>query len=131
MRACDLCLDFDFPENAVWFETLAPCMGAMSSLRRLTGGLFGVGRCMFWRGALTSLPALPTPPPAPAPAPPACAKANVALPATKAAAMRVLVNFIGDLLSVGLAVPINPLAKRIVPTRPHLGAAFLSRIRLR
>src|SRR5436305_11931353 len=91
----------------------------MSSPRRLTGGLFGVGRVMFWRGTLTSLPALPTPAPAPAPPPPACAKAKVALPATKAAAIRVVTVFIGDLLRrVGCLN--NPFGKPIVP-KPRTG----------
>src|SRR5256885_7850447 len=89
MRAFDLILDFDVPETIVGFETLAPGMGAMSSPRRLTGGLFGVGRCMLWRGVLRSLPA-PEPPP-----PPVWASAKVALPATNAAAIKVMVNFIG------------------------------------
>src|SRR2546423_1685772 len=92
MRSCDLCLDFALPVG-IALETLAPCMGAMSSPRRLVGGLFGVGRCMLWRGVLRSLPAAPAP--APAPEPPACARAKVALPATNAAAKRVVMVFIG------------------------------------
>src|SRR5947199_4942612 len=110
MPACDLCLDF-LPETIIWLETLAPCIGAMSSPRRLTGGLFGVGRCMLCRGVLTSVPA--PPPVAPPPPPPVCAKAKVALPATKAAAIRVVIVFIGGLLSVGLAcAPLIPAARR-------------------
>src|SRR5436853_536477 len=107
MPFCDVRLDF-LPETIIWLETLAPCMGAMSSPRRFTGGLFGVGRCTFLRGVLRSLPAPPpeAPPLPPAPAPePACAKAKVALPATKAAAIRVVTVFIGNLLSVRLACP--------------------------
>src|SRR5215213_10304298 len=88
-------------------------MGAMSSLRRFTGGLFGVGRCTFLRGVLMSLPAdapapAPDPPPPAPPAPPACARANVVPPARNAAVISVVASFMTGLLR-GFAILNNRL----------------------